>query len=72
MAKKTLRRLIDADLFSKAEEVLGNSAAVEKWFYSHSRVFGGKTPLEFYQTRKSENIQEIYDVLGRIEYGVYS
>lgn len=73
MAKK-LQNLIDKDLalfdlFARAERVLGNSASADKWFYSHPRVFAGKTPLEVYIEGRSE---EIYQILGRIEHGVYS
>jgi hypothetical protein len=66
---KKLQTLINGELFTRAKEVLGNSKSVGKWFYSHPRVFAGKTPYEVYREGRSE---EIYQVLGRIEHGVYS
>ncbi|VVB80583.1 Uncharacterised protein [uncultured archaeon] len=70
MAKK-LQHLIDRDLdlFARAERVLGSSKSVEKWFYSYPKVFAGKTPLEVYEEGR---VEEIYQILGRIEHGVYS
>jgi hypothetical protein len=68
MTKKKLQNLINGELFSRAKEVLGNSASVEKWFYSCPKAFAGKTPYEMYK----ENPREVYNLLGRIEHGVFS
>jgi uncharacterized protein (DUF2384 family) len=65
---KKLQDLIAPDLFSEAEKVLGSSAEVERWFHSNLKALGGKTPYEVYLVKP----EEISDLLGRIEHGVYS
>lgn len=74
MATKKLQTLINKDLdlfdlFARAERVLGNSNSAEKWFYTHPSILLGKTPLEVY---KEGRVEEIYQILGRIEHGVFS
>lgn len=68
MKKQELESIIGKDLYARAKEVLGNSTNTIKWFEKPRTAFDGKTPLEIYRVNKRE---EIYDLLGRIENGVF-
>lgn len=57
-------------LFQKALEVLEDRIEAQRWFTTPKKALGGKTPLEYSET--DVGAREVEDLLGRIEYGVYS
>lgn len=56
-------------LFERAIEVLGNEQNAMRWFLSKVKGLGYKTPFDCIQSEQGR--QEVEDMLGRIEYGVY-
>ena len=56
--------------FDKAVDVLEDRNLARKWFKEPVRALNGRTPLEFSDTELGA--QEVEDLLGRIEYGVFS
>ena len=57
-------------LLKKAEEVFGDAENAREWLTHPQRGLGNAMPLEF---AKSElGAREVENLLGRIEYGVYS
>jgi len=57
-------------LLKKAEEVFGDADNAREWLTHPQRGLGNAVPLEF---AKSElGAGEVENLLGRIEYGVYS
>ena len=59
-----------AKLMGKAVEVMESEENARKWLNSTQRGLGGAVPLEFAETEVGA--REVEDLLGRIEYGVYS
>lgn len=59
-----------ATLYERAKEVLETDESVKRWFHSPVKGLGGKTPFEFADTEPGA--QEVMDILGRIEDGVFS
>ena len=58
------------NLLKKAEEVFGDAENAREWLRHRQRGLGNAVPLEF---AKSEiGAREVENLLGRIEYGVYS
>ena len=57
-------------LFDKALEVLGEQEIVRRWFKTPKKALGGQSPLEYADTEPGA--REVEDLLGRIEYGVFS
>ncbi|MCX7046909.1 MAG: DUF2384 domain-containing protein [Candidatus Sumerlaeota bacterium] len=64
------RLLRISSLFSKALTVMGSEARAQAWLKSPKRALDGKTPLEYADTECGA--QEVQDLLGRIEHGVFS
>jgi len=64
------RLLRIARLFELAVRVLGEEDAARKWLLAPRAVFGSATPLERASTEVGA--RQVEDVLGRIEFGVYS
>ena len=57
-------------LLKKAEDVFGDAASAREWLTHKQTGLGNAVPLEF---AKSEiGAREVENLLGRIEYGVYS
>lgn len=57
-------------LLKKAEDVFGDTASAREWLTNKQTGLGGAVPIEF---AKSEiGAREVENLLGRIEYGVYS
>ena len=48
----------------------GNAEEATRWFLTIRRALGGVTPLEM--TRTSVGAQEVEDLIGRVEHGVFS
>ncbi len=59
-----------ARLMGKAVEVLESERSARRWLNSPQLGLGGAVPLEFAETEVGA--REVEDLLGRIEYGVYS
>jgi len=59
-----------ARLLGKAIEVLESEESARQWLTSPQFGLGGAVPLEFAATEVGA--REVEDLLGRIEYGVYS
>jgi len=59
-----------ADVVSRGIYVLGSIDAFTKWLHSELRALDYKSPLDYLDTSFGANL--VKDLLGRIEYGVYS
>ena len=59
-----------ARLMGRAVEVFETEEAARKWLSSAQYGLGGATPLDYAETEIGS--REVEDLLGRIEYGVYS
>jgi putative toxin-antitoxin system antitoxin component (TIGR02293 family) len=59
-----------ARLMGKAAEVMEGEAAARRWLSSPQVGLGGAVPLDYAETEVGA--REVEDLLGRIEYGVYS
>jgi len=59
-----------ARLLGKAIEVMESAENARQWLTSPQFGLGGAVPLEYAQTEVGA--REVEDLLGRIEYGVYS
>lgn len=59
-----------ARLMGKAVEVMESTENARAWLTSAQRGLGGAVPLEYAETEVGA--REVEDLLGRIEYGVYS
>ncbi|MGC9451878.1 MAG: type II RES/Xre toxin-antitoxin system antitoxin [Oceanipulchritudo sp.] len=64
------RLLRYARLYGRAETVLGGAGAARDWLKRPARALGYVTPLAFAETEAGA--REVEDLLGRIEYGVFS
>jgi len=67
---ETERLLRVAAAFQRSVEVMEDLDKARRWFSSPKRALGGKTPLEFCDTEPGAD--EVMNLLGRIEYGVFS
>jgi len=59
-----------ARLMGKAVEVMEGEEAARRWLTSPQVGLGGAVPLDYAETEVGA--REVEDLLGRIEYGVYS
>ena len=59
-----------ARLMGKAVEVMEGEDSARRWLTSPQVGLGGATPLDYAETEVGA--REVEDLLGRIEYGVYS
>lgn len=59
-----------ARLLGRAAKVFGNMEDAKQWLNSRQFGLGGAVPLDFAQTEVGA--REVENLLGRIEYGVYS
>jgi putative toxin-antitoxin system antitoxin component (TIGR02293 family) len=59
-----------ARIGSIAESVLGSEAKAAAWLREPNRALGGVAPLEILDN--DIGIKQVEEILGRIEYGVYS
>jgi putative toxin-antitoxin system antitoxin component (TIGR02293 family) len=57
-------------LLKKAEEVFGDNARARAWLTQEQSGLGNAVPLDF--ARTEIGAREVENLLGRIEYGVYS
>ena len=68
--KKTVRYLLAAKLLNKAIESLETEEAARNWLNSPQVGLGGVAPIDYAETEAGA--QEVENLLGRIEHGVYS
>ena len=59
-----------AKVLAFAESVLGNREKARDWLNSRNRALGNVSPLSLLETEAG--VDEVTNVLGRIEFGVYS
>ena len=59
-----------AALYDRAVEVLGGRDRASAWFKGPKKALGGKTPLQYADTEPGA--REVENLLGRLEYGVFS
>jgi len=59
-----------ARVLTKAQDVLGSLEKAKSWMKLENRALGGATPMSLLDT--DIGAQAVQDVLGRIEYGVFS
>jgi putative toxin-antitoxin system antitoxin component (TIGR02293 family) len=57
-------------LLKKADDVFGDGASAREWLTHKQPGLGGAVPLDF--ARTEIGAREVENLLGRIEYGVYS
>lgn len=57
------------ELYKYGSEVFKDKETFEKWLNSPYHFWYGLKPIE--RLQKEGGIQDVYDILGRIEYGVY-
>ncbi len=57
-------------LLAKAEDVFGDAASARAWLTQPQAGLGNAVPLDF--ARTEIGAREVENLLGRIEYGVYS
>ena len=58
-----------AEVVARAIEVLGSKARTMAWLRTPLTGLNGRTPLQ--ATANAEGRQEVEDILGRIEHGVF-
>ena len=56
--------------YEKSKEIFGSQETAVKWLKSPNNVLGGITPVQAMSSRFGA--EEVMDILGRIEYGVFS
>ena len=59
-----------AKILQRAHEVFGNAEKARGWMNTRLAAFEGETPLQ--RTDTSLGASQVEDVLGRIDYGVYT
>jgi putative toxin-antitoxin system antitoxin component (TIGR02293 family) len=59
-----------AELLSTATRVFGDQAEAERWFERPALALDGRRPLDLLET--SAGVRSVEQLLGRIEYGVYT
>ena len=57
-------------LFDQARRIFGDITAAREWLKFPQRGLGGAVPLDF--ARTEIGAREVEDLLGRLDYGVYS
>ncbi|MCW3091032.1 MAG: hypothetical protein JWP81_2101 [Ferruginibacter sp.] len=59
-----------ADLYSYGFEVFEDEAKFNEWIFNPNRALGGKQPFELLDSQFGR--EEVKNLIGRIDYGVYS
>jgi len=57
-------------ILKQATEVFGSAEVAKEWMRTPNLVLSEKTPLECADTE--DGLQEVLNLLGRLEHGVYS
>ncbi len=61
---------MDQKLLARAVEVIGNERDALHWLQTPKRALNNQIPLKLIETDGGQ--QEVLDLLGRIEHGVFS
>jgi hypothetical protein len=61
---------VDDALLKRATEVTGDEFEALKWFISPNHALGGQRPGDLLKTSKDR--EQVINLLGRIQHGVYS
>ncbi|MBS3091181.1 DUF2384 domain-containing protein [Candidatus Pacearchaeota archaeon] len=64
-----IKKVAGKELLNRAIEFLGDKDECERWFNSPVLGLGNETPYEFCIKGRQKDIS---DLIGRLEYGVYS
>ena len=64
------RLLRYARIAARAEEVFEDTGAARNWLKRPNRALGGEIPLDLLDTEAG--VKQVDEVLGRIEYGIFS
>jgi putative toxin-antitoxin system antitoxin component (TIGR02293 family) len=59
-----------AEIIARAMEVLGSKEAAEGWLEQEALAIDGRRPIDLLST--SAGVEIVEDLLGRLEYGVYT
>ena len=59
-----------ADIYSYGYDVFEDEKKFNQWMFKQSRALGGKTPYEVCDNQFGR--EEVKNIIGRIDYGVYS
>ena len=59
-----------ADIYSYGYEVFEDEAKFNNWMFSANKALGGKSPYEIIDNQYGR--EEVKDLIGRIDYGIYS
>jgi putative toxin-antitoxin system antitoxin component (TIGR02293 family) len=59
-----------ADIYSYGYDVFGNEERFNRWMSSPNQALGGRSPYELVNSQFGR--EEIRNMIGRIDYGVYS
>jgi len=64
------RMLVLADIYSYGFDVFGDEEKFKQWMFKPNTALGGKTPFEICDNQFGR--EEVKNIIGRIDYGVYS
>jgi len=64
------RRITKKDLIERAAEIFKSRDKAKDWMKEPHKALGGKPPAECFMTLSGA--EEVLNLLGRIEHGVYS
>lgn len=59
------------ELTDRIIKVLNKEEKVVRWFYKKRSELYENSPFEYCLTFDEENIQKVYDILGRLEEGIW-
>jgi len=59
-----------ADIYSYGYEVFENEAKFNRWMFQPNQALGGKMPYDIIDNQYGR--EEVKNIIGRIDYGVYS
>jgi putative toxin-antitoxin system antitoxin component (TIGR02293 family) len=59
-----------ADLYDQGYKVFGDTDNFNEWMFTPNRALGGQKPYDIIDTQYGKD--EVRDLIGRIDYGVYS
>lgn len=64
------KKLCTKEIRAKARKLFGSDDAVREWLYSEAQALGFQKPVD--AMRSEEGLQKVRELLGRIEYGIYT
>lgn len=63
-------RILHARIAAHAQEVFEDAETARNWLKRPNKALGGEIPLNLLDTEAG--VKQVDEVLGRIEYGIYS